>query len=247
MAKRLGVLGYGLVGYAVAGATVPVMLLFFGGWWLPRTVDRGPSTSTAAAVALDLAAISIFALQHSLMARPVVKRRLPSLCERTTYVGASCASIILLLATWRPIGPVVWELGGAARAVAAGGFVLGFLLSYWAAFTLGHTELLGLRQAWRCAAEGDEAGTSPPQLRVRGIYTLVRHPLMSGLLLCLWCAPTFTTGRLLLASAMSLYIVIGTRYEERDLRARFGPTYDARVAVVPAFAPWRPAFRRPTR
>ena len=232
MAKRLGVLAYASVGYAAAGVIVPVMLLFFGGWWLPRTVDRGPSTSTVSAVAIDLAAMSIFALQHSVMARPAVKRRLPASCERTTYVAGSCASIILLLIVWRPIGPVVWDLDGAARVVAANGFVLGFVVTYWATFTLGHTELLGLRQAWRWAVEGDDGGTPPAQLRVRGIYTVVRHPLMSGLLLCLWCAPTFTVGRLLLASAMTLYIFIGTHYEERDLRAVFGPAYDARVSTA---------------
>jgi len=246
VAKRVGILAYGLAGYALGGLTVPVMLLFFGGWGLPRTVDRGPSTSPRGAVVVDLALVSIFAIQHSAMARPAVKRRLPTLGERTTYVVASCTAMILLMVAWRPVGPVLWELGGAVRTFAAGGFALGFFVTYWATFTLGHTELLGLRQAWRSAVYGDGASPPPPELRVRGLYTLVRHPLMTGLLLCLWCAPALTAGRLLLASTLSTYILIGTRYEERDLRVTFGPTYATRVDGVPAFAP-RLARRRSAR
>jgi protein-S-isoprenylcysteine O-methyltransferase Ste14 len=230
---------YAFAGYATAGIIVPLMLLFCGGWWLPRTVDRGSSTAVALAVPIDLALLALFGLQHSLMAREPVKRRLasvlPAALERTTFVFASCLAIVVLMVSWRPIDATIWRVDGGWVVPIAGGFWLGVAIVYIATFTIGHAELLGLRQAWRHVV--DDPGGAAPCLRVRGIYSMVRHPLMTGLLLCFWCASTLTAGHLLLAAGMTTYIVIGTHFEERDLACDFAATYGAYRRRVPAFVP----------
>ena len=79
-----------LAGYAFAAVTAPLLLLFAGGWWLPKTVDAGPHLSTVPSVVIDVLLLALFGLQHSGMARPsfkaLVTRRVPEPSERTVYV-----------------------------------------------------------------------------------------------------------------------------------------------------------------
>jgi protein-S-isoprenylcysteine O-methyltransferase Ste14 len=205
---------------------------------VPRTVDGPPRTSTTVAVSIDLALLLVFAVQHSVMARPPVKaalrRRVPAALERTTYVLATDACLILLLLLWQPFGGEVWDVHGPAGIVIWSLCVAGWVLAIAATFAVDHLELTGLRQAgW--ARPREAAGRH--ELMVGGLHAVVRHPLMTGLLLAFWATPHLGASHLLFAAASTAYVAVGIRFEERDLRRTFGAAYDAYAARVPAVVP----------
>ncbi len=238
--RHLVAMLYALGAYAVAGITVPLMLLFAGGMLLPRHVGRGPRAPTVVAIVVDILLIVLFGLQHSVMSRGKVKtwceRRIPQALYRSTYVLASCAAIWVLMVGWRPMTGTLWHLNGAFGSLADTGFWIGFVIVYLATLTLSHFYLLGIEQAYRRYV-ACEVVVAEPTIHLGGVYRLVRHPLMTGLLVCFWSARTMTAGRLLFAAGMSVYIVVGTMFEERDLIATFGVRYQRYVSEVPAFLP----------
>jgi methanethiol S-methyltransferase len=205
---------------------------------VPRTVDGQHRVGWPAAVAVDLALLLLFAVQHSVMARPgvkaVLRRRVPAALERTTYVLATDLCLVLLLALWEPFGGDVWSVHGAAAVALWILCGVGWTLAIVATFAVDHLELTGLRQAgWAAARRYAPAG----ELEVAGLYAVVRHPLMTGLLLAFWATPHLGASHLLFATAASAYIAVGVRFEERDLRRTFGSAYDAYAARVPALVP----------
>jgi methanethiol S-methyltransferase len=238
--RRLGPFMLALTVYAFAGVTVPLLLLFAGGWWLPKTVDTGPHLSTAPAAVIDVALLALFGLQHSGMARPAFKavltRWVPEALERTVYIAMACLAVWALCLCWQPLPQRIWSLDGIVGSMLDAGFWLGFVLVYAATLLLNHFHLLGLSQAYRAYVTQVPDVTSD-RLQVHGPYRLVRHPLMTGLLLCFWSASTLTAGQLLWAVGMTGYIVLGTVLEERDLVARFGAAYRHYASEVPAFFP----------
>ncbi len=230
---------YGFGGYAVGGIATPYLLLWAGDVAVPVTINRpigATVRSPVVALAIDLALVAAFGLQHSLMARPAWKRwlgrRLPPSLERSTYVIAASLVLAGAMAAWQPVGGVVWQLGGVWAGAMTAGYVVGFALVYLAALWLDHVHLLGLRQAWR-----DETDSGPDQLRITGPYRFVRHPLMTGLLLVFWCTPHMTGSQLVFALAMTGYVVVGTLHEERALLRRFGDAYAAYARLVPMVTP----------
>lgn len=226
--------------YGFAGLTVPLMLLFAGGWWLPKTIDRGPHLSTVPAIIIDAFLVALFGLQHSGMARPSFKawmtRRVPAALERSVYVLMTCLGMWFVCLAWQPVPQRIWEVSGIGATVLDVGFWVGFVVVYAATLLLNHFYLLGISQAYREYVTREPDATLD-RLQVHGPYRLVRHPLMTGLLICFWCASTFTVGHLVWAFGMSVYIVVGTILEERDLIARFGVAYREYAQRVPAFFP----------
>jgi protein-S-isoprenylcysteine O-methyltransferase Ste14 len=243
--RRLVPVLLAFAGYAFAGVTVPLLLLFSGGWWLPKTVDTGPHLSTVPSVVIDVLLLALFGLQHSGMARPTFKafiiRWVPDALERSLYVVMASVAVWVLCLGWQPLPYRIWSTDGVVGTVLDGGFWLGVALVYAATLLLNHVYLLGLSQAYR-AYVTRVPGVTVDRLQVHGPYRLVRHPLMTGLLLCFWCASTLTAGHLLWAGGLTGYILLGTFLEERDLVARFGAAYRAYAAKVPAFFP--KLFRR---
>jgi len=227
-------------GYAFAGVTVPLLLLFAGGWWLPKTVDAGPHLATTPSVVINVLLIALFGLQHSGMARPSFKafvtRWVPDALERTVYIVMASLAVWVLCLGWQPLPYRIWSAGGIAGGVLDAGFWLGVVLVYAATLLLNHFHLLGISQAYRRYVTRVPDATSD-RLQTHGPYRLVRHPLMTGLLLCFWCTSTFTAGQLLWAAGLTGYILLGTFLEERDLVARFGAAYRSYAARVPAFFP----------
>jgi len=213
-------------------------IAFLAGVVVPWTVDGPVRTTTLDAIAVDLALLLLFAVQHSVMARRQVKswmrRRIPAPLERTTYVVATNLCLTLLLVLWQPWGGQVWHLEGAAAVVLWSLFALGWVLAIAATFAVDHLDLTGLRQAGWAPAR-DAAPTS--DLQVGGLYAVVRHPLMTGMLLAFWATPQMGASHLLFALGSTGYIAVGIRFEERDLRATFGASYDAYAARVPALLP----------
>jgi methanethiol S-methyltransferase len=228
MARAL-YLVFAVVAYAVAFASILYLIAFAGNLpFVPRTVDRGPAASLEAAVAINLALIALFGLQHSVMARPGFKRAwtriVPPPIERSVYILAASAALILLYAFWRPIGGTVWSVEHPVGvALMWGLFALGWIILFVSTFLINHFELFGLQQAWLHARGRDAAA---PEFREPLLYRQVRHPIYAGIFLGVWATPQMSFGHLLLAVGFSAYMLIAIRYEERDLIGLFGRQYE---------------------
>jgi protein-S-isoprenylcysteine O-methyltransferase Ste14 len=215
---------------------------FFAQIGVPKGIDDGPHDSTLRAGLIDAGLLALFAVQHSVMARPWFKRawtRLVSVSlERATYV--LCASLMqaVLLWGWRPIDGSVWHVTGISAGVLHTGYVVGWLLAFGSTFMINHADLFGLRQAW-LAARG--VLYTPPAFTERSLYRWIRHPLMAGFIIAFWCSPSMSVGHLLLAGGATGYIIVGVALEEHDLQQQFGQAYAAYRARVPALLPisWR--------
>lgn len=241
---------YSLTVYAGFLAVFAFTVGFVEGVGVPEDIDGGGSaatastTSTASSVAIDVALIGLFALQHSVMARPVFKRWwtrvVPAPIERSTFVLASSLVLALLLWQWRPLPATVWDVGPDATRVALHGLSwLGWLTVLGTTFLLDHFDLFGLRQAYRHLRDRPPA---PPAFRAPLLYRLVRHPLMLGFVVAFWAAPAMTRGRLLFAAVTTGYILVALRLEERDLLRELGTDYATYRHRVPQLIP---GVRRP--
>jgi protein-S-isoprenylcysteine O-methyltransferase Ste14 len=217
-----------LVAYAIFFATFLYLIAFVGNIAaVPRTVDVGPAAPVAAALVIDIALITLFGVQHSVMARPSFKawwtRVVPPPAERSVYVLMASAMLIILFAFWRPIEGTIWSVTNPLGAAALWAlFALGWGIVLISTFLLNHFELFGLQQAW-LHLRGRQA--EPPELRQPMLYKWIAHPLYAGFFLAFWATPRMSYGHLLLAAGMSAYMLIAIRYEERDLTGFYGEDY----------------------
>ena len=224
--SRALTLAYALAAYAFFFVVFLYAIAFVGDLPVPRTIDAGPASPVGSALVIDVLLLGVFAVQHSVMARPAFKRAwtrvVPASVERSTYVVASSLALALLFWGWRPIGGAVWNLTGSAALALWGLFILGWLVVLASTFMLSHFELFGLTQAW--AAFRDRAA---PVMAFRTplLYGLVRHPIMLGFVIAFWATPRMTLGHLLFALATTGYILIALQFEEADLTAVFGQAY----------------------
>lgn len=240
MARFLA-LAYGVLNYLVFLVVFLYAVGFVGDLVVPRSVDRGPHASTGAALVVDVLLLGLFAVQHSVMARPAFKRWLtravPVDLERSTYVLASNIVLALLFWQWRPIPTIIWEVTApAGRAALWALFWIGWVIALAATFMVSHVELFGLRQVystWRAQS------FTPVGFRAKLLYRLVRHPLMLGFVIAFWAAPTMTAGHLLFAVATTGYILIAVQLEERDLVGVLGEDYQQYRRRVPMLFPLR--------
>jgi protein-S-isoprenylcysteine O-methyltransferase Ste14 len=227
MQRSLNML-FALVAYAIFFATFLYLIAFVGDIAaVRRTVDVGPAAPVAAALAIDIALIALFGVQHSVMARPGFKtwwtRVVPPPAERSVYVLMASAVLIILFAFWRPIAGTVWSVTSPLGAgVLWALFALGWGIVLISTFLLNHFELFGLQQAW-LHLRGRQA--EPPELRQPMLYKWIAHPLYAGFFLAFWATPRMSYGHLLLAAGMSAYMLIAVRYEERDLTDFYGEDY----------------------
>jgi methanethiol S-methyltransferase len=238
-----------MAGIAIAlyGATAYLLFLgsflyaigFVAGAPLPKTIDTGTAGPLSASLALDAVLLGLFAVQHSVMARPAFKRLwtriVPHSVERSTYVICASSALILLFWQWRPIPFPIWKPTGATVAltlqVISGG---GWLLVLLSTFALSHFELFGLKQVYVRL----RGRTLPaPEFKAPLLYRVVRHPIYLGFLLAFWATPVMTVGHLLFAVATTGYILIGIQLEERDLVTSFGDHYRRYRREVPMLLP----------
>jgi methanethiol S-methyltransferase len=244
MVRRLVVLLYGAAAYALFLVTLVYAFGFIGGLGTPTALDGEPVGPLAESLAINLGLLALFAVQHSGMARPAFKRWLtrflPEPMERPTYVLLSSVALLLLFWQWRPLGGVVWQLGGVARAAMYALFASGWLLVLAATFLINHFDLFGLRQAW-LGFRG--APYTPLPFQTPGLYRVVRHPLYVGWLVAFWAAPTMTPARLVFAAATTAYILVAILLEERDLVAAH-PEYADYRRRVPMLVPRGPGLIR---
>ena len=218
---------YGIVSYGAFLGVCVYALGFFGGFLAPTTLDGEPTRPFLQALAIDVALLGLFAIQHSVMARPTFKRWwtrfVPEPIERSTYVLVSSLLVAALFWLWEPIGGVVWSAPeGLARNAVIGVYLFGWALLLYSTFLIDHFDLFGLRQVWR-GLKGDSY--RPPQFYTPSLYKLVRHPLYVGWLTIFWAAPTMTVAHLIFALATTAYILIAIQLEERNLVDAFGERY----------------------
>jgi methanethiol S-methyltransferase len=245
--QRIGIFVYGVLSYVCFLVTFLYAVGFVGGFAVPRSLDSAAAGRIGVAVAVDLFLLALFALQHSIMARPAFKRWwtriVPEPAERSTYVLASSLALLLLFWLWRPIGGVVWQVEHpVGQAVLHGLFAAGWLTVLVTTFLIDHFDLFGLRQVW-LHLRGEPY--RPLGFVTPGPYRHVRHPLYVGWLLAFWATPTMTAAHLLFAVMTTSYILVAIRFEERDLRAVHGESYAEYRRSVPMLVPRVRVTREP--
>jgi methanethiol S-methyltransferase len=247
MNTRVLIIGYGSMAYLTFPAAFVYAIGFLGNIGVPRSVDNGIAAPFGEGLAVNLALLALFAVQHSVMARPGFKRWwtrfvAPSV-ERSTYVLIASVVLFVVFWQWRTMPAVVWDVTSpSGRAAVWAAFWLGWVTALASTFMISHFELFGLRQAylaWRGRKPNIDTGFRTPLL-----YRLIRHPLMVGFLMAFWSAPTMTAGHLLFAVVTTAYILIAVQLEERDLVASLGTPYREYRRRVPMFVP-RPGFATP--
>jgi len=236
--KRTLTLAYGAISYAVFFATFVYAIGFVGNLWVPKTIDGIPQVSLWMALLINAGLLGLFAVQHSVMARPGFKRVwtriIPRAIERSTYVLASSLALIALFRFWEPMGGVVWNVTDpVGKAILYGGFAFGWGLVLVTTFLINHFDLFGLRQVW---LRFRNKAYTPVGFTTPGPYRLVRHPMYIGWFFAFWATPTMTVTHLVFAVATTAYILIAIQLEERDL-ARELPQYRAYKQRVPMLVP----------
>lgn len=226
-ASRSAALCYGLVAYLIFLVSFLYAVGFVSGMIVPKTIDTGPASPLSSALVINLVLMSIFAVQHSGMARQGFKRAFARFAspaiERSSYVLLASLALLLLCWQWRPIPAIVWQIENptVAGAIIAGQ-VIGWLIVLYSTFLISHFELFGLTQV---VANFAGRMVAPAKFKTPGLYRLIRHPIYLGFIIAFWSTPVMTQGHLLFAAVTTAYIFVGIYLEERDLVSMFGDEY----------------------
>ncbi|HWE99873.1 MAG TPA: NnrU family protein [Caulobacteraceae bacterium] len=230
---------YSAIVYLVFLASFLYAIPFLGDFLVAKTVDSAPPGSAVVAVIVDMLLLGVFAVQHSVMARPAFKRAwtrvVPVSLERSTYVLAASLALVLAYWQWRSLPAVVWNVSGPLASVLWVVFFAGWGLVLLSTFLIDHFELFGLRQGFGPVLGLPEYA---PSFKSPSLYRLVRHPIYLGFVLALWGGPHMSVGRLLFAAGSTGYILIGIWFEERDLVGLFGDQYRDYRRRVAMLIPW---------
>jgi methanethiol S-methyltransferase len=233
-------LGYAAIAYAYSVITIVYAVGFVGGFVVPRSID-GPGIATwAAALPTDVLLLALFAIQHSVMARPAFKRAwtklIPTHIERSTYVLLSSIVLTAIFCYWVPIPGNVWAVTNSTGNFALWAlFGLGWLIVFISPSMISHTDLFGIRQV---LLHMRHRTYTTPRFQRRLLYKLVRHPIMLGYLIAFWATPRMTEGHLLFSIVITLYILVALQFEERDLVADMGSEYVNYQKTVPMLIPF---------
>jgi len=237
--KRFAIFVYGIASYALFIGTFAYAAGFIADLWVPKTLDSPREMSFGTALAVDLALLVLFAVQHSVMARPAFKtwwtRIIPAAAERSTYVLFSSLALIALFWFWQPLGGQVWNVSSPNGAsFLYGVYAFGWLLLLYVSFIIDHFDLFGLRQVWRNLVGAPD---TPVPFVTPWLYRQVRHPLYIGWLTLVWATPSMSVTHLVFALGSTVYILVGVRFEERDLIAAH-PEYAEYRRRVPMLIPF---------
>ncbi len=225
--SRTLIFAYGLLSYVIFLGVFVYAIAFLGNFYLPNSIDADPTAPFWQALAINLGLLGVFAVQHSVMARPVFKRAwtriVPEAAERSTYVLFSNLAMIALFAFWEPMGGSIWTVTAEPwRTLIIGLYFVGWGVLFYATWLINHFDLFGLRQIWYHFRKQ----TPPPmKFRVPGMHKYVRHPIYVGWLIIFWATPTMTVAHFVFAVMTTAYILIAIQFEEKDLVDEFGDDY----------------------
>ncbi len=240
--QRSLVLLYGVAVYLAFLVTFSYLIGFVGNFFVPRSMDVGPTAPLAQALIVNLALIALFGVQHSVMARPAFKQWLakfvPPAAERSTFVLATVGVLVLTFALWRPIGGVLWDVSATPYAnLLIAVSLVGWGLVLLSTFLINHFDLFGLRQVFLHFRGRDYEWL---EFKTPVLYRVVRHPLYVGMIIAFWATPIMTTGHLVFALGFTVYILAAIPLEERDLVTYHGEAYRSYQRRVAKIIPWFP-------
>ena len=238
--KKLSVLLYGVICYLAFFTTILYAIGFVGNFVVPKTIDGDPQVPLPFALLVNASLLLLFALQHSIMARPSFKKWwtgfVPQHLERSTYVLMASVCLLLLMWQWQPVGGIIWTVEyGAFENFLLIAYFCGWSIVFFSTFLINHFDLFGLRHVWLYFK-----GQSYTQLpfSTPSFYKLVRHPLYVGFLIAFWSTPVMTVTHLIFAVLTTAYILTAIQFEERDLQNLFGEKYRIYRQRVPMIIPF---------
>lgn len=238
--KRLLVLLYGVISYALFFGTFLYAFGFIGNLFVPKSIDGAPQVPLINAIVINSGLLLLFALQHSIMARPAFKAKwtkfIPEPIERSTYVLFSSLCLLLLVWQWQPMGGFIWSVENqVGKIILTGLFISGWLIVLVSTFMINHFDLFGLRQVWFYFI-GKKY--EPLKFRTPFFYKYVRHPLYFGWLIAFWATPVMSAAHLLFAVLTTGYIFTAIQFEEKDLVTHFGSKYEDYKKSLPMIIPF---------
>jgi protein-S-isoprenylcysteine O-methyltransferase Ste14 len=232
---------YGVIAYLIFLVAFFYAIGFVGNLNVPKSIDSGTETTFLTALIVNVFLLSIFAIQHSVMARPAFKKWLNGILspaiERSTYVLLSSLTLFLIYWQWHPITTVIWEVENNTMAkILTGVFFFGWSLVLFSTFLINHFEVFGLKQVFDNLSN---KFTENPKFKVKFLYKIVRHPIMLGYIIAFWSTPLMTLGHLIFAVITTLYIIVAVKYfEEKDLKKSIGKAYEDYQNKVPMIVPF---------
>lgn len=234
---------YGLFAYLVFLVAFLYAIGFVGNFVVPKSIDSGTETTFTESLLVNVLLLSLFALQHSIMARPAFKKWwtkiINPVIERSTYVLLASLALLLMYWQWQPMPSVVWKIENDAAVMSIHGiYFLGWVIVLISTCIINHFELFGLRQVIQ-NMRNKTLQPADTSFKIIYLYKIVRHPIMLGFLIAFWATPVMTVGHLVFTLTTTIYIFIAVKFlEEKDLKDFYGEEYQSYQKKVPMLLPF---------